>query len=323
MNGLGANVRARSMVWHGEQVNEQRGQATVLTLVFLVVLLGMAALVLDLGSWYRADRATQSTADAAALAGAQALPSDTGQASSLASSYASKNGGGLDSVSFSSSYGPDDTITVKVKRPATGIFTKLFGVNSINVGSKATARTALTGAAKYVAPIVVKNTHPMLNNCNGPCFGPGYATTIPVGTTGAPGAFALVNLLNQSSGTSGASVLANWIENGFDGYLPLGSYFSDPGVKFNSNGIQDAMKLRMATNPVLLFPVYDTLTGQGSNAEYHVIGWAAFHVDAISPGGNSGTITGYFTNVIWTGLQATPGQTQPPNFGVRSVQLID
>ena len=51
-----------------------RGQATVLTLVFLVVLLGMAALVLDIGSWYRADRATQSAADAAALAGAQALP---------------------------------------------------------------------------------------------------------------------------------------------------------------------------------------------------------------------------------------------------------
>ena len=33
------------------------GQATVLTLVFLTVLLGMAALVLVVGSWYRADRA--------------------------------------------------------------------------------------------------------------------------------------------------------------------------------------------------------------------------------------------------------------------------
>src|SRR5690348_13375576 len=95
----------------------ERGQATVLTLVFLVVLLGMAALVLDIGSWYRADRATQSTADAAALAGAQALPNSTADASSLASQYADKNGSGLDSVSFSNSYGPNDTITVQVKRP--------------------------------------------------------------------------------------------------------------------------------------------------------------------------------------------------------------
>ena len=301
----------------------QKGQATVLTLVFLTVLLGMAALVLDLGSWYRADRDTQSTADAAALAGAQALPDDTAQASSLASSYASKNGGGLQSVNFSSSYGPNDTITVQVKRPATGVFTKLFGVNSVNVGSKASARTALTSKAKYVAPIAVKNTHPMLIGCNnGPCYGSQYETKIPVDKTGAPGAFALVNLLNEQNGTSGSSVLADWIIHGFDDYLPIGGYFSDPGVKFNSDAIQDALKQRMSVNPVLLFPVYDTLTSGGSNAEYHVIGWAAFHVDSVDKSGNNGSVTGYFVNVIWQGLQATSGG-QPPNFGVRSVQLID
>jgi secretion/DNA translocation related TadE-like protein len=302
----------------------QKGQATVLTLVFLVVLLGMAALVLDIGSWYRADRDTQSTADSAALAGAQALPDDTAQASSLASSYASKNGGGLQSVSFSSSFGPNDTITVQVKRPATGVFTKLFGVSSVNVGSKASARTALISQAKYVAPIAVKNTHPMLIGCNnGPCYGSQYETKIPVAQTGAPGAFALVNLLNEQNGTSGASVLADWILHGFDGYLPLGGYFSDPGVKFNANQIQDALAARLAVNPVLLFPVYDTLTGSGSNAEYHVIAWAAFHVDSFDKSGNTGSVTGYFTQVIWQGLQANPGGNQPPNLGVRSVQLID
>ena len=76
------NARARN----------EGGQAVVLTVVFLAVLLGMAALVLDFGSWYRADRSTQSTADSAALAGAQALPGSTSQAASLASSYAAKNG---------------------------------------------------------------------------------------------------------------------------------------------------------------------------------------------------------------------------------------
>ena len=306
------------------RAKNQRGQATVLSLVFMVVLLGMAALVLDIGSWYRADRATQSTADAAALAGAQALPDDTAQASSLASSYATKNGGGLQSVSFSSSYGPNDTITVQVKRPAQGVFTKLFGVSSVNVGSKASARTALTSEAKYVAPIVVKNTHPMLIGCGGgPCFGPGYQTTIPVDKTGAPGSFALVNLLNEPSGTSGASVLADWILKGFNGYLKLGQYFSDPGVKFNSNGIQDAMAQRLLSHPVMLFPVYDALTGSGSNAEYHINAWAAFHVLSVDKGGNDGRVTGYFEDVIWDGLQATAGGPQPPDLGVRSVQLID
>jgi secretion/DNA translocation related TadE-like protein len=302
----------------------ERGQATVLTLVFLVVLLGMAALVLDVGSWYRADRATQATADAAALAGAQALPDSTGDASSLAAQYADKNGSGLNGVSFSNSYGPNDTITVQIKRPAAGIFTRLFGIDSVNVGSKASARTALISQARYVAPIAVKNTHPMLTSCGGPCLGAQYTTTIPVSTTGAPGAFALVNLLDQASGTSGASVLADWIENGFNGWLKIGGYFSDPGVKFNSNGIQDAMQLRMQDHPVMLFPVYDTLTGTGSNAQYHVIGWVPFHVISVDKNGNNGTVTGYFTDVIWPGgIQAVPGSGQPPDYGARTVQLIN
>ena len=43
-------------------VRSQRGQATVLTLVFITALLGMAALVLDVGSWFRAQRDTQAAA---------------------------------------------------------------------------------------------------------------------------------------------------------------------------------------------------------------------------------------------------------------------
>ena len=142
-------------------IRSDRGQATVLTLVFLVVLLGMAALVLDLGSWYRSDRATQSAADAAALAGAQALPTDPGSASALAMQYATKNGGGLSGsdITVTSGQTPNDTINVKLKRPSSGIFTKLFGVDTVTVGAKASARASLMGQAQYVAPIGVNVLH--------------------------------------------------------------------------------------------------------------------------------------------------------------------
>ena len=56
------------------KIMNQKGQSMVVSVVFLTVLMGMAALVIDVGSWYRAHRAAQSTADASALAGAQALP---------------------------------------------------------------------------------------------------------------------------------------------------------------------------------------------------------------------------------------------------------
>jgi Flp pilus assembly protein TadG len=238
------------------RAQSNQGQATVLTVVFLAVLLGMAALVLDFGSWYRADRNTQSTADSAALAGAQALPNDTSQAASLASSYAGKNGGGLDNVTFSSSYGTNDTIKVTVKKSAPGIFSKLFGVNSVNVGSKATARTALIGSAKYVAPIVVKNTHPKLLGTPGcPCFGQKGSnknlTTIPLDRNGAPGAFDLLNLDGTKGGTSGGR-LASWMLNGYDGYLDIGQFYSDPGAKWDDSHLHDALDARIGTT--LLFP---------------------------------------------------------------------
>src|SRR5205807_10041330 len=73
----------------------ERGQVLVLTVLALTVLLGMTALVLDVGDWFRTKRQLQATADAAALAGAQALPADPGNANSLALNYAGLNGGGV------------------------------------------------------------------------------------------------------------------------------------------------------------------------------------------------------------------------------------
>jgi Flp pilus assembly protein TadG len=303
--------------------SNQSGQALVLTVVFLVSLLGMAALVLDVGSWYRAKRDLQATADASALAGAQALPGAPGSATGLANQYATTNSPDLATkdVSISSNITPNDRIQVHVTRPSPGFFAKVFGINSVQVGATATAQTEGMSSARYVAPITVKNTHPMLAGSGCPCFGPGNDTMLPLGKTGAPGAFAMLDLTGDPTGTTGASTLADWIDNGYDQYLGLGGYFSDPGAKFNNSQIQDALNQRIGTE--LLFPVYDTMTGTGSNATYHVIAWAAFHLEGISSDGNGGTITGYFTEVVWDGIPATTPSGSGPNFGAHTVQLVD
>ena len=297
-----------------------RGQATVLTLVFLVVLLGMAALVLDIGSWYRADRATQNTADAAALAGAQALPSDPGNANTLALQYVTKNGGGTPTVSLQTKFATNDTVKVNVSRPATGVFTKLFGVRTVTVGSHASARASLMDQAKYVAPIGVNILNPKLKGtATCPCFGGTNLTTLPLGKTGAPGSFDLINI-DESHGGTGPSILANWILKGFDGYLSLGDYFSDAGAKWNSSEVQNALNAR--DNTELLFPVYDTIKGSGANAQYHVIAWVGFHMTAHEEHGSTGSITGWFTEVVWTGIASTSATGQP-NLGARVVNLVD
>ena len=148
------------------------GQATVLTTLALVVLLGMAALVLDIGSWYRAAARRQSTADAAALAGAQALPYGPGPRDTLALQYVTKNGGGArrsahDHVQRS----PNDTIKVNVTSPAPGFFTKLFGVRTSPSG-RTRPRARASGRGEYVAPIGVQGpTRCSTGHGTCPCFG--------------------------------------------------------------------------------------------------------------------------------------------------------
>jgi Flp pilus assembly protein TadG len=298
------------------------GQALVTAVVFLSVLLGMTACVLDVGSWFRAQRAAQATADAAALAGAQALPDDPTAAQALAASYARKNGGAPPtSIQLSRTVNINDTIAIRVTRTAPAFFARALGIGSAQVGARATARAFLPGEAKYVAPIVVNIKHPKLSAGNCPCYGPTNATTLTLGKTGAPGSFTLLNLNeDQNNGTVGTSELGDWILNGFDEYLPLGRYYSDPGAAFNSSNIQAPLTARIGTE--LLFPVYDVLSGNGSNARYRIIAWAAFHLTGLKNiSGTTGTLEGWFTRTIWTGLEVSSKGKPAPDFGVRSVTL--
>jgi hypothetical protein len=301
----------------------ERGQVIVLTVIAMTVLLGMTALVLDVGAWFHSKRQLQATADAAALAGAQMLPDTPGSAQSTALSYANQNGGGVAGadITITGTNSSNDTIEVKGFKNEPGFFSKILGVDAVDVRASAKAIVGIPSSARYVAPMVVKCSHPLIMNCTGnhtPDFN--EETTLDFDKFGAPGAFGMLDLAN-ANGNTGSSTLASWIENGYDGYLPLGKYDSDPGAKFNSGGIDGALNDRVGT--VLLFPVFDTLTGGGSNAQYNIIGWIGFHLDkVVNIQGNNATLQGYFTEYIAQGILPSNGGQGSTNFGVKSIQLI-
>src|SRR5207248_10772811 len=239
---------------------------------------GMAALVLDVGNWFRDKRRLQGTADAAALAGAQQLPDDASAAKSQALSYANQNGGDVAGANIvvTSVYQANDTIAVKAQRNDPGIFSRVIGTTSADITASAKARVGPPAQALAVAPMVVFCGHSLIQNCNNnntPQFN--VPTTMDYDPMGAPGAFGMLNL-DGSNGTVGASKEAQWITTGFDKYLGLGLYQSDPGAKFSSQNVQSALDSRIGT--VLLFPVFKTLNGTGQNAQYDIIGWIGFHL---------------------------------------------
>jgi hypothetical protein len=307
------------------RLSDERGVAAVLTVLFMTVLLGMTALAIDVGSWYKAKRALQAKADAAALAGAQALPESTVDAQALAIQYAQQNGGSLDAsgITFSSDITPNDTISVNMTEQAPGFFSRVFGIGSVNVGAHAAARTDNVSAAEYVAPIVVNWKHPMLQCKPLPCPTPteiDLADLHQPGSGDAAGSFGLINLIQgDSSGSVGSGTLGQWIEGGFDQYMALGDYYAVPSSKFNSNDVRDAMTASIGKE--LLFPIYKTITGPGDNAVYTIIGWVGFHVTSFDASGSNGTVYGWFTRRISEGIQVTSAN-QVPDYGVRAVQLV-
>ena len=306
------------------RTRNERGQVVVLTVIALTVLLGMSALVLDVGAWFRTKRQLQATADAAALAGAQMLPDTPGTAINTAVDYANKNGGGVlaGDVTITSTKGGNDTIAVAAKKNEPGFFSRVFGLNAVDVGAKAKAIVGVPYAALHAAPMVIHCNHPLIQNCNNNGHMPEFfkQTTLNFDPMGAPGAFGMLNLGGNQN--PGSSEEAEWILHGFNQYLDVNKdYRSDPGAKFSSSNIQSALNEHLVPGTPLLFPVYSKLTGQGQNAEYTIIGWIGFQLVDYKVNGNNASLTGYFVQYIAHGILAQSGQNAP-HFGVKSIQLI-
>ena len=117
----------------------------------------------------------------------------------------------------------------------------------------------------------------------------------------------------------GSSQLGDWIENGYQEEMPLGTYNTSTGNPFSSSHVKDTLTDRIGSE--ILFPVYKTLTGTGSNAKYEIIGWVGFHLTGLDVQGNNEKLFGWFTRVIWQGLPSTnPNQAA---FGAYAVELIE
>jgi Flp pilus assembly protein TadG len=309
------------------RLRDERGQAFVLVALTTVMLLGMAAFVLDVGSWYRTHRQLQATADASALAGAQMLPDNPGSAKTTARSYADKNGGNVlaSNIVVSSTYGTNDTIRVKAAKNEEGIFSKVLSIADADIDASAKARVDNPMSVLHVAPMVVHCNHPLIQKCNSGSNLPQFnvSTTLDYDPMGAPGAFGMLNL-SKGGGTPGTDEEADWILHGYSAYLDVNKdYKSDPGAKFSSSQVQDALQERLENDPVLLFPVFKTLTGTGQNADYYIIGWIGFHITGYVVHGNNATLTGYFTTYIAQGILASGGPSTAVNYGVKSIQLIE
>jgi Putative Flp pilus-assembly TadE/G-like len=296
------------------------GQAFVFVAFTLMVLVGMAALVIDGGSWYRAQRHLQTAADAAALAGAQQLPTDQSSATTVAIDYGTvKNGSGLDALSVTPTFPRSDTIHVSATATAPGVFARIYGsaFDDVDISAQAEARVQAPLSMKDMAPIAVHKSEACIVT-DPSCFGQPLTLAFneddPFDPTKSK--FGLLDL--DRDGHTGASDLKDWIEDGYPDYLPINTDY--PPATGDKNGIKNQLEAAADEERTLLFPVYDSAS---VSTGYHVIGWAAFVIDEVVEWtGKDHVLTGHFVTFIATEL-AGGGTIPDPDldFGVHVITL--
>lgn len=275
----------------------------------LPVLLGMSAFVVDVGTWYLADRKMQAMADAGALAGVQELPYDVNKARTVAVDFTTRNGNDTPTVSFPTT----DTIEVVSQRQAPKFFSAIFGGGDVTVSATARASVGRPTNVRYAAPIVVSSTQEKLDTTKGcPCFN--QQTTISLGDEerAGSGTFGLADI--GLVGNPGASTLSTWIRSGLDRGMSENLWY--PAVTGEKIG-QIRAALEETIGRALFFPVYDLSDDVAKS--YHVIAWAAFVIDpgGVKWTGASRTLTGRFVPAVATG-DFEPGDNV---YGVRVVAL--
>ena len=303
--------------------HSEGGQTLPMICVFMVVLLGFCGIVVDLGNGYLQRQEAQNAADAAALAGAEAVP--TGGYLSAAQQMEITNGQPGDQVAVN--FSGTDTVTVTVTRSSPTYLLSLFGKNSIPVTATATAQIAdLSQVNGHVAPYAVlrsvyaNGTGTVLFNENSPgaygtvdlpaagntsggsCSGNVNKGTPPnvqseVGDQLPTGTLVLGGCLSVKSGASQPSAnVVNQLAPGNDMMssdlqsVGNGEYRIVSQTWDDSNGLP----------PRLMYvPIVDQLPGGNGNAT--ITGFAWFYATSATGNGNKLVING-----TWVSLERSP-----------------
>ncbi|MEO6858164.1 MAG: pilus assembly protein TadG-related protein [Solirubrobacteraceae bacterium] len=200
---------------------QESGVVLVLVAGMLLAFLGMAALAIDIGSFYKAQRQAQTAADAGALAASQDLPTGTAAASQDGTTYALKNYPGA-TVNVTTNYNNTPTkVQVKVTASTPSFFGQIFGITHANVSASAVAGgngsaapaaifgyddkcsdpgVALNGNALTVNGAVVSNGSLSMND--------NPSSTVTTGTYGGPNNCTFNNL-GKGSFTYGPTFTPN------------------------------------------------------------------------------------------------------------------
>lgn len=278
-----------------QRLTDERGATAVTTAIFMVVLLGMAALVIDIGGLYFERAQLKNGADAGALAVAQhcAAGDCTQDFTALATSLAGQNANDNLADATVSIDAAENKVTVSTStRTSDGhalaqAFAPILGLDdSATVTTQSAARWSAPVAGSAVLPIAISYCR-FKDKLDGGIqrieFNPNRDTTAGCSSSTVPGhsgsAYTIpggFGWLKQDPAQACRTKIN--ISGAALSEFPVDPEIgSDPGNDVPAS-CKSSNMLTKVVNTTVLLPIYDDAGGQGNNAWYHVIGFAAFEL---------------------------------------------
>ncbi len=339
---------------------DEKGQAVVIITLALVALVALAGLVFDGGMAFAQRRRMQNAADAGAFAGARVLAlggSDSAICAAVTEYTVTRNG----AASFYATYYPTDlTVCGGNAGGATAITVivtttfNTFFLNA-NLGNEAAAGTVganarasfggvnnLTNNVMPIAPQCAVVNPDSLDDC-----GFNFNTSYDIWDGGGPGNFGWLawdNSEGNGSIQSEPMLCANLDSpdsmtytnpnNSNDHTLSIGDWVNgNSGISGGSCVRTELQDLVNDQTPITVI-LWDTSQGNGSNLEYHIVGYAEFILEGYILTGGGGQTYGSVSECNTGGgggncIQgrfiryqiAAPVDTQH-NFGLSSINLV-
>jgi len=302
------------------RLSDERGATAVVFALLLVPILGFAAIAVDVGALYAERARLQVAADAAAIAVAQDCSRGTcGDMLATARSLVAANDGDASAVQPVLNSVPL-SVTVTGRTPVQHWFAPVIGHDSTAVSASATVGWGAPSAGTAVLPLTFSWCSFKAQTGGGL---PSTTTQQTIFLTKSAG-------LASCTGPSG-----NVVPGGF-GFLKtdLGRCTSTSKVGDNLNSEPGESPPNGCTTTdfaawigqTVLLPLFDKYGESGSNAWYHVYGYAAFRLTGYQftgqyktgtkpcgPGtnGNDRCVTGYYTRFVdlrdaWTYSPTAP-----------------
>jgi hypothetical protein len=298
---------------------EQKGNTFVLVALALSVLMGFAALSIDVGMMLTARNQLQSAVDAAALAGASGLIVSQQEATSRAITFAGQNDCINQPVIITAanvSFPTADRIRVQANRLVNLFFSNVLGMATADIAAVAVAELGNLVGSPGIKPWAIPDLD----------FTLGEQVTLKAGELGAPatnpGFFYPVDFppINRGDPITGAQAYADNIINGSQDEIFIGDELQvepgnmigptahginelisqDPNARWDGNGVADSAYPGDSSPRVIKVPLYDdNYPPDSGRNSVTVVALAAFFLEDIQ-GRN---VTGRFMEIITSGTQ--------------------